>query len=299
MPPRQDRLLDGEVARRRELQAWGGGERSRIGPVAGRLVGQPGRILRSEHAQRGEGPADPLAECREVGAATGPLVRARAARRLDRRAALEPGKEQVARLAGAEPRVGGWAERVARGDRLADAVDDPLAGSVAELDPPDLAVGVLKQHADRARVDDAVEGCAADADRSGRRADLDALRARAGDQPGHVEERPLEDRQHEGGLAGRGVVDELVEHDPGTRSGRQRGAVVEADQQSTVRPALGRAPGPGSGGRAAGAADPRSGVLRQQVLDGFQRLSPRREQTFPAVVVDIDDHALQVHGQWP
>lgn len=40
-------------------------------------------------------------------------------------------------------------------------------------------------------------------------------------------------------------------------------------------------------------------VLRQQVLDGFQRLSPRREQAFPAIVVDIDDHALQVHGQWP
>jgi adenylate cyclase len=40
-------------------------------------------------------------------------------------------------------------------------------------------------------------------------------------------------------------------------------------------------------------------VLRQQVLDGFQRLSPRREQAFPAVVVDIDDRALQVHGQWP
>lgn len=40
-------------------------------------------------------------------------------------------------------------------------------------------------------------------------------------------------------------------------------------------------------------------VLRQQVLDAFQRAAPRRELGFPAVVVDIDDVALQRHGQWP
>jgi adenylate cyclase len=30
-------------------------------------------------------------------------------------------------------------------------------------------------------------------------------------------------------------------------------------------------------------------VLRQQLLDAFQRLAPRREETFPAVVVDGDE----------
>ena len=40
-------------------------------------------------------------------------------------------------------------------------------------------------------------------------------------------------------------------------------------------------------------------VLRQQLLDAFQRAAPRREETFPAVVVDIDDAALATHGQWP
>jgi len=40
-------------------------------------------------------------------------------------------------------------------------------------------------------------------------------------------------------------------------------------------------------------------VLRQQLLDAFQRAAPRREETFPAVVVDIDDAALAAHGQWP
>ncbi|MCL6628233.1 MAG: CHASE2 domain-containing protein, partial [Armatimonadetes bacterium] len=40
-------------------------------------------------------------------------------------------------------------------------------------------------------------------------------------------------------------------------------------------------------------------VLRQQLLDAFQRVAPRREEAFPAVVVDIDDAALAAHGQWP
>lgn len=40
-------------------------------------------------------------------------------------------------------------------------------------------------------------------------------------------------------------------------------------------------------------------VLRQQLLDAFQRLAPRREETFPAVVVDVDDASLAAYGQWP
>lgn len=40
-------------------------------------------------------------------------------------------------------------------------------------------------------------------------------------------------------------------------------------------------------------------VLRQQIFDAFQRIAPRIERDFPAVVVDIDEAALALHGQWP
>jgi len=39
--------------------------------------------------------------------------------------------------------------------------------------------------------------------------------------------------------------------------------------------------------------------LRSALFDGYQRLFPRERQSAPAVIVAIDEHALERHGQWP
>jgi adenylate cyclase len=39
--------------------------------------------------------------------------------------------------------------------------------------------------------------------------------------------------------------------------------------------------------------------LRDAVFDGYQKLMPRNRATAPAVVVEIDERALDVRGQWP
>jgi len=39
--------------------------------------------------------------------------------------------------------------------------------------------------------------------------------------------------------------------------------------------------------------------LRSALFDGYQRLFPRERQSAPAIIVAIDEHALERHGQWP
>ena len=40
-------------------------------------------------------------------------------------------------------------------------------------------------------------------------------------------------------------------------------------------------------------------ALRNALFDGYQRLFPRERRTAPAVIVAIDELALERHGQWP
>jgi CHASE2 domain-containing sensor protein len=39
--------------------------------------------------------------------------------------------------------------------------------------------------------------------------------------------------------------------------------------------------------------------LRNALFDGYQRIFPRERQSAPAVIVAIDEEALQRFGQWP
>lgn len=40
-------------------------------------------------------------------------------------------------------------------------------------------------------------------------------------------------------------------------------------------------------------------ALREILFDGYQKLLPRERSSAPAVIVAIDEHALDAHGQWP
>ena len=44
---------------------------------------------------------------------------------------------------------------------------------------------------------------------------------------------------------------------------------------------------------------PPFGALRDALFDGYQRLMPRNRATAPAVIVAIDERALDARGQWP
>ena len=39
--------------------------------------------------------------------------------------------------------------------------------------------------------------------------------------------------------------------------------------------------------------------MRDALFDGYQKLMPRSRATTPAVIVAIDEHALDARGQWP
>ena len=39
--------------------------------------------------------------------------------------------------------------------------------------------------------------------------------------------------------------------------------------------------------------------LRHALFDGYQKLIPRERKSAPAVIVAIDERALERHGQWP
>ncbi|MGH8725274.1 MAG: CHASE2 domain-containing protein, partial [Burkholderiales bacterium] len=40
-------------------------------------------------------------------------------------------------------------------------------------------------------------------------------------------------------------------------------------------------------------------ALREALFDGYQRLMPRSRDSAPAVIVEIDERALDARGQWP
>jgi adenylate cyclase len=48
-----------------------------------------------------------------------------------------------------------------------------------------------------------------------------------------------------------------------------------------------------------GLEPPPLAALRDAAFDGYQKLMPRNRATAPAVVVEIDERALDVRGQWP
>ena len=48
-----------------------------------------------------------------------------------------------------------------------------------------------------------------------------------------------------------------------------------------------------------GLEPPPLGALRDAVFDSYQKLMPRSRATAPAVIVAIDERALDARGQWP